>query len=296
MTQAVLAGVGIGSAIWLLFSGLVPSREPLGKALARVGDPNAVVASRERDTVDARIGGVLRLLPGVERLVAVIRADMRVLRRDPDEQIAEVGAYCMVGLIFAPVVVAAAWFLLDIRLPLLVPAWLSLLGGIGALIAAIRQVRQQANDARTEFSYSLSAYCDVVSMTLSAGRELHTALHDAAARGSGWAWGELREALQRGFLMGEQPHESLARLGRELGVDDLVELGSMLALADEEGASVVETVSSKAGSLRERLLTDTETKAASATERMAVPGAMILIGFLWFIAYPAIHLILMEAG
>jgi hypothetical protein len=55
-------------------------------------------------------------------------------------------------------------------------------------------------------------------------------------------------------------------------------------------------LTSKARSIRERLVAEMERKAASATERMAVPGAMILLGFLWLLAYPALHLIFEEAG
>jgi tight adherence protein C len=133
-------------------------------------------------------------------------------------------------------------------------------------------------------------------MTVSAGYELHAAVFDAAGRGDGWPFVELRGALDRGFLAGERPWESLSQLGDALGVDDLVDVGATLALASDEGAAVGDTLTSKARSIRERLVAETERQTAGATERMAVPGAMVLIGFLWLLAYPALHLILEEAG
>jgi tight adherence protein C len=293
---AVLAGVGFGAALWLLWSGLAPAREPLARTLDRLGNPEAVVPTGVASSLDARLGAQLRRLGPVERLVELVRADLRVLRRDPDEQVAEIAGYGMVGFLFAPAVVAGAWFIVDIQVPLVVPFWLSLVGAAVTVVLAVRQVRQRAALARSEFCHSLSAYCDVVAMTLSAGRELHTALFDAAAQGDGWAWRELRDGLQRGFLLGEQPWEALTRLGQSLGVTDLVELGATLALADEEGASVADTVTAKAASLRERLVAEAEMTAAAVTERMAVPGAMILLGFLGFVIFPAVYLILQEAG
>lgn len=294
MTLAVLAGVGIGAAIWMLVSGLTPAPEPLDRALARLGRPlpTAVVNA---ETFDARLGATLRRLPFVDRLVDLVRADLRILGRDPNEQAAETATYGLVGLLWAPVVSAGAW-LIGFQLPLLVPLWLSVGGAAGAVVLSVRHVRAKAGAARAAFSHALSAYCDVVSMSVSAGYELHAAIFDAAGRGSGWAFSELRSALERGFLAGERPWESLSRLGDDLGVNDLVELGATLELAGDEGATVGDTLTSKARSIRERLVAETERQAAGATERMAVPGTMILIGFLWLLAFPALHLILEEAG
>ena len=132
-------------------------------------------------------------------------------------------------------------------------------------------------------------------MMVAAGHELHGAIFAASRLGSGTAVAEIRAALDRGFLNGEQPWDSLSQLGRELGVNDLVEVASKLELAGEEGAAVADTLANKARSIRERIIVGIERRSAGATERMAVPGAMVLIGFLWLLAYPALALILQEA-
>lgn len=292
MTLAVAAGMGVGAALWLLVSGFAPSPVPLDKALARLGQPGP-----ERVTAgsfDARLGSWLRRLGPIDRAIELVRPDLRILHRDPDEQAAEIAAYALVGLLWAPVVTAGMW-LLGVKLPVLVPGWLSVVGAAAAMVLSVRHVRAKAAEARAAFTHALSAWCDVVSMTVSAGLELHGAVFAAAARGDGPAFLEIRAALDRGFLVGEQPWDSLSRLGRELGVNDLVEVAATLALAGDEGASVADTLASKARSIRERLIADIERRAAGATERMAVPGAMVLIGFLWLLAFPALHLILQEA-
>lgn len=292
MTLAILIGVGLGGGLWLVLSGLAPSPEPLDKALARIGRP--LRPDVTTDSFDARLGAQLRRLPVVDRAVELVRADLRVLRRDADEQAAEIAAYLAVGFLWAPVVGTGMW-LLGVRLPLVLPLWFSVAGAAGALVLSVQHIRARAKEARAAFTHALSAYCDVVSMSTSAGYELHSAVFDAATRGDGWAFGEIRGALHRGFLAGERPWDSLAGLGRDLGVNDLVELGAMLSLAGDEGTAVGDTLTSKARSIRERLVADTERHAAAATERMAIPGAMVLIGFLWLLAFPALHLILEEA-
>jgi tight adherence protein C len=293
VTLAVLAGLGVGLGAWLVYSGLAPSHEPLERALARIG--RSVPAADPSGSFDARLGARLRGVPVIDQLAGHVRADLRVLRKDLNEQTAEVVAFVVIGLLWAPVFTAGCRAI-GVQIPLVIPVWLSLAGAVVAFVAWYRQLKAKAAEARTAFAHALSAYCDVVSMTVSAGYELHAAIFDAAARGDGWAFHEIRVALERGFLAGERPTASLAQLGRDLGVNDLVELAATLALADEEGAVVGDALTSKARSIRERLVADTERKAAGATERMAVPGAMVLIGFLWLLAYPALHLLLQEAG
>jgi hypothetical protein len=83
------------------------------------------------------------------------------------------------------------------------------------------------------FAHALSAYCDVVAMTVSAGYELHAAIFDAVGRGDGWAFAELREALDRGFLTGIQSMRMwLSEIGghRTVGLRSIVRaerIGSM---------------------------------------------------------------------
>ena len=49
------------------------------------------------------------------------------------------------------------------------------------------------------------------------GRGVEQALTTAAAAGEGWAFTELRAALNAGYVRGETPWQSLDRLGADLG-------------------------------------------------------------------------------
>lgn len=293
MTAAVLAGAGFGAALALLLSGMSPRPEPLAAALARLGRPLPPPPAAPL-TINARVGSALRRLGLVDRFLDRLHGDLRILRRDPNEVAAELAGYPLIGLLWAPGV-AAGGYLLGIPIPPLVPIWLSFVGAALAMVIPYRQIREKAAQARTAFGHALSAYCDVCAMAMSAGREVYAAMFEAASAGDGWAFKEIREALQLGFLSGDRPWDSLAALGEELGVMDLSELAATISLAGGEGAAVRDTVSSKARSIRERLVTDAEKRAGAATERMAIPGAMLMLGFMWFLIFPSLYLIFEQA-
>jgi tight adherence protein C len=300
VTLAVLAAVGVAAGVCLLVSGLSPRPEPLDVALARLGRPATAAGRSSDDTeavddLDTRLGAFLRRASIVDRAVAGLATDLRMLGRSPDQQVAQMVAYGLAGLFWAPLVAAGAR-LIGVDLPLAIPAWLAVAGAVAMVVVPYRRVRKDAAEARAAFCHALSAFCDVAAMALSAGQETHGALFEAAATGSGPAFDELSSALHTGFLAGRRPADSLVQLGRDLGIEDLVELGGTIALAETEGAPVGDTVAAKARSIRERLIADIEREAASATERMAIPGAMLMIGFLWFIAFPALYLIVQEAN
>jgi Flp pilus assembly protein TadB len=292
MTAAVLGSAGLGLGIWLLVTGLLPEREPLASSLARLG--RAAPTPVKGQGFEGRVGSWMVRQPTLGQLLDGLATDLRMLRKTREELAAELLLYGLLGAFFVPFV-AAGGLLMGIDIPLLVPLWLSIAGAAIAVVIPYRAVRSNATEARAGFGHALSAFCDVAGMSMSAGREVYAALFEAAAAGDGPAFRELRDATQTALVSGDKPWDALRALGTELGVDDLVELGATLALAGDEGAAVRDTVASRARSIRERLIADAEKHASSATERMAVPGAMLMIGFLWFLTFPALELILHQA-
>ena len=174
----------------------------------------------------------------------------------------------------------------DVRI--IVPMWAAIGGGAVGLVTPMLELRSEAARARTEFRHALAAYCDVASIGLASGMGIESALHEAARAGEGWAFAELRLALDTGYRSGRTAWESLGVLGTELGVSDLTELAGALALAGDHGAAVLDTVSTKARSLRERLVAEAERRAVAVTERMGIPATLVLIGFTAFLLFPAL--------
>ncbi len=150
-------------------------------------------------------------------------------------------------------------------------------------------LRDQAERRRRGFRHALSAYLDLVNILLAGGAGIETALWAAADAGDGWGFQRIRAALHRSRLTGRSPWETFAALGRDLDVSELSELASSISLAGSHGARIRASLAAKADTLRGHQVAETEAAAEAATERMTIPLAVLLFGFLLFIAYPAIQ-------
>jgi tight adherence protein C len=67
-------------------------------------------------------------------------------------------------------------------------------------------------------------------------------------------------------------------------------LAASVSLAGTEGAKVRTSLAAKAGALRTHQITDAEGNATA--ERMSLPVMLLFLGFLAFIAYPALTQVL----
>jgi Flp pilus assembly protein TadB len=291
LSAVVVAGGLVGAGTWCAWTGWAPQRPPLAATLAGLGHPRVEPEPASRGTLDARVGNWARHITLVERTLATMQTDLRILHRSPEDQAAILVSYTVVGLLWAPTVTAVLW-LVGISVPWLVPLWLALGGAVLGAFVALRAARAAATQRRQSFSHALSAFCDVTGMCLSAGRGVESSLQTAAATGDGWAFAELQDALLTGYVRGDTPWAALARLGADLGSDDLSELAAALHLAGAEGAAVRDTVRSKSKAIRERLTAEAERAAAGVTERMGIPATFLLLGFLVFLGYPAMAVFL----
>ena len=107
-----------------------------------------------------------------------------------------------------------------------------------------------------------------------------------------WAAQRMGRTLLTARDSGAAPWEALEALGRELLVPELVELATTVQLAGTEGARIRDSLTARAASLRRHEQADAESAANAMTERLFLPGALLLLGFLVFIGYPAFQRIL----
>jgi tight adherence protein C len=290
VTVAIVAGLVAGFGVWLAWTGLRPLPEPLGTALARIERrPHEARVDSKVDERDERIGSfLLRSIPMLERAVQRTATDLRIVGRTPEEQAARVGSYAALALVLGPWVAFVAW-VVGAPLPLFLPGSVALGGAVVGLFLPFVSLRREAKERRQIFARSLSSWCDVVVMNLAAGRGVEQAMETAASSGGSWAFAELRGALRGGYVRGEAPWVALEHLGADLGVSDLGELASTIAMAGEEGAAVRTSVAAKARTIRERMIAETEVEAAAVTERMSLPSILLVLGFLVFLGYPALQ-------
>jgi len=220
-----------------------------------------------------------------------VQADLAIVGHPVERFFADKALFALVGALLVPSVVALLG-LGGVVMPLVLPVWTSLVLGVVGFFLPDLLIRGEAAARRRSFRHALGAFLDLVSIALAGGAGVEAALHDAATLGQGWSFTRLREALADARLSGVTPWHALGRLGTELGVSELSELASNLTLAGTEGARVRESLAAKAVSLRRHEAAEAETRAQEASERMSLPVAVLLFGFLVFLGYPALARVL----
>jgi Flp pilus assembly protein TadB len=288
MMPALVSGLLVGTGLWIVWSGWRPVPESLGAALARLEREPLPLASEVDADRDTRVGRrVLQAVPPLARVVEGMRADLRIIGQTPEEHAARVATYTAMALFAGPWLALVAR-IAGVTIPVIVPAAVSLVGAGWGILAPFARVRNAATKRREIFAYALSVWCDVVVMSLAAGRGVEQAMETGAASGSGWAFAELRGAFGAAYMRGEPPWTALATLGRELKVKDLEELSSTISMAGEEGAAVRETLATKSRTIRERRTSQAEHNAAAATEKMSLPAVLVVFGFMVFLGFPTV--------
>ena len=294
MSLAALAGALLGLGVWLLARGVRPPQPSLAQALAnlrRVPPPRPLISAPGRAwTPLARLGAPLahRLGGRSFGLPLTVRRDLVVLGRSPEQQLAEKLATAIAALVL-PTLVAALAATAGVPLPIGLPLALGVALAIGGYFLPDAAARSQAERRRLEFREALSAFVDLTSLGLAAGSGPEEAMAEAARVGRGWAFGQLRGALDVTKFSRETSWQALTRLGQELGIAELEEIAASIGLAEDKGARVRESLAERAESMRRARLAEAEGRARRASQRMSLPVVLLLIAFIVFLAYPAVE-------
>jgi Flp pilus assembly protein TadB len=281
---AVVAVLGAAAGLGLLIVGraLRPAPTPLAAILAGLDPPTPSRAAQ----VPAASAAALRLLRSAGVVIDDAHPDLVVVERAAADH--------ALRKLATAVAAAAAIAALGRGAAALLPvgAAVVLLGAAGAAAGGFvfpdLALREEAARRRRAFRHALSAYLDLVNVILAGGGGIDSALHAAADAGDGPAFAQLRHALARARLTGRSPWDVFAELGQRLDVGELAELAASVSLAGTHGARIRLSLAAKADALRGHQQAEVETDAESATERMTIPVAVLLFGFLVFIAYPAL--------
>lgn len=291
---ALILGAGLGLGLWALAVWAFPPRPALGAVLARstaAPAPTPILTAEDTGWA-AKLGrpfiaplGALGL-PG-ERLAR----DLAVIGRPVATHLAEKATLAIAGLL-APVLLQLLLTLAGLSLGIEFPIIAGLVLAAAGFVLPDLQARSDAAKLRTGFRHALSAYLDLVWITLAGGAGVDSALNDSVSIGRGWAFEQIHRALDTARLTRTTPWATLRQLGEELDVTELSELAASVSLAGTEGAKVRTSLAAKAGALRTHQITDAEGNAQAATERMSLPVMALFLGFLVFIAYPALTQVL----
>jgi Flp pilus assembly protein TadB len=298
MTYEVLAGALVGLGVFLLIRALVPSKPDPVSAVARID------AMRQRQAAFAPAAEQVPLR-GTEKLkhdlgiqldefyrrqgwnIRSLRADLAMVDRSVEDFLATKVLLAAFGAVFAPLFFAGLWAV-GIHLAVALPVWLALLLGVVCFLLPDLEVKSLADKRRRDFRRVLGSYLDLVALNLTGGRGLPEALMTAAEVSDSWALRRIRNTLTDARVMGVSQWTALSRLGDELNIAELKDLGSALALVAEDGAKIRDSLSARAETMRHRELSEIEGQAGAKSQSMLVAQMLIAAGFMVFLMYPAI--------
>jgi Flp pilus assembly protein TadB len=271
------AGLLTGFGCWLVVSELAPAAPDLRAAMRRLDSGAFGQAAISPEGLIGRLG--------TPRWLPIPGADLRLLGQPVSEWLARKLAYGVLGLALAPVL--SALLLLGGRsVPWMLPAGGSL--ALGTLMFCLPDLvtRVNASERRADFRHALTSYLDLVALERGAGAAPTEALEAAAAVGSGWAFERIRAALDQARKASLPPWDGLSALAAEIGISELGDVAEIAAVAGQEGARILDTLTARAESMRTQALAAMKARAGARSTTMVLPIALLAGGFLVLLIFP----------
>ena len=300
MIAAIFAGAAVGLSVCFLAWTLIPGRADnvavLGRIeAARTARPWVTV---QKPTSDLDWLGKLKTRTGARVASVLTRRDVEAtnLRQDLaliDREFEDFTGASVVGAVatFISVLLFGSLMLaVGVGIPGTAVAPAALVLAVIIVFARLQDVHKLAEQRRREFRRALSAYLDLVAMSVIGGTGLPEALPTAAAVGKGWPFRLLSETLSRARDMSgprAAPAE-LGELGRRIGITELRDLATALSLTGEQGARIGKTLIDRAKTLRDRDTADVQGRAAERDSSLQIAEVGIGAGFLLFVVYPLV--------
>jgi len=297
VTLALVTGalVGLGSVLcFRSFRTVPPTLEWIAGVVERM--PGSESGPNGRPRISQQAGKMLESTLQLGRWTAVPRwvalgPALAITGESANDLASKMLVGGGIGLIGPPALwlaLQAAGFSMD--------PWLLVAGPIVAaplgLILPPASLLNRARDRRRHFRFVVGSFVDLVALSLAGGVGIEGALLSASLVSNDWAAKRLARALTWAREAGQSPWASLGQLGEETGVSELVELATVVELAGAEGARIRQSLSSRAATFRRHEQAEAESAANAMTERLFLPGTLLLVGFLLFIGYPAVSRIL----
>lgn len=283
---ALVAGVIIGSGVWLLATALAPAPIPLNRAIAHLHrpaePPNAAVGPI------AKLGRVADRLFGGRVGSRSWEHQLRIIERPPELHSGLLTVAAIAGFL-GPLLVNSLMRAVGLpALPLVIGVASSLAGAaLGVAIVHI-DLGTKADLAVTDLRHQLSAYLNVLTMLLAAEHANEGALKHAAEAGDGRLFVELRRRITEAATAGRSAVTALHQLGTDLGLVELQEIANSASLATSQGAPVSRSLAAKTETLRAALQADAETDARLRTSRITFPLIAMGLVFMAIGMYPAL--------
>lgn len=291
MLAGACVGAGLLLLVWLLARPVPGISATLSRIDEGVHSSRGSTASAAGSRADGRLDQIRESLGSrIESEVAArgwqlarTRTDLAVVNKTMTAHLGTKALLALAALVWFPLVFTLVGFG-----GLSVPAVVTIAATVAAFFLPDLQLHRDAEARRRDFRHVTGSFLDLVAMNLAGGRGLPEALMSASSIGDHWAMVRIRQALSNARIVGLTPWEGIARLGRDLGVDELRDLASALALAGDEGAKIRMSLMARSESMRRKELVDVEGAAGENSQSMLMAQLLMCIAFLIFLAYPAV--------
>lgn len=287
---AAFAGVVFALGLIVVARGAFPSRQNLRGRIAEFSDFTATETGDEQTMIEQIAMAVFNLI-NKERM-DVVASDLSVTETPIEKFALEKFQTALAGGIAVPAVV----FVVGLSRNGVTLIMLGLMAGALLYWFPDRDLKDKAKARREEFTRALNAWVTLVSIGISGGGGLNTAMGDASNMGRGWVFRRLKLCLEEAALEQETPWSALMGLAKETQVESLEELAGALTLAGASGARITETLVSRAESGRAKELSDVRTKAEEQSTKLGVPVGMMMFAFIAFLGYPAVAAVMSSTG
>jgi len=291
MVLVIVTGLGIGVGLGAVLWGLFPPPLTLRASLVRLtGEhvPAPVVLTQG-------VGGARRIcaqvldtnIRKVPRLAEIVLPDLAITGTPPETFAVKVVGYGA-GLALLGPVLWAAMQGVGVHVDLELPGVAALVLGGAGVVTPFFDLHTAAQRRRRHFCHSLSTYASLVSMAMAGAMGWSSALEVAAnVSRRDWAMTEIAQALLWAEAYRKQPWEGLDRLADRFNLPDLADLARSMAQAGD-GARIRDSLEAKASSLRLKETAALEDAAAATTQKMLLPGVLLMAGYGLLVFYPAL--------
>ncbi|HVA08057.1 MAG TPA: type II secretion system F family protein [Acidimicrobiales bacterium] len=303
MTIAILASIGVALGLVGMVASLRPARPSAASVLLAMDRASALHhrgAMGMSDPVGnrGRGEGILTLHRRVGLHLANLLLEHHALPTDISSSVLVTGAsleeLCARSLLgvaggFAcAVALSVLTALASVHLPWVASVAVGIALVVVGAVAPLAALRSEAKKAKKTARTVIGSFLNLVVLCLAGGMGVESALHEAAAIADAPFSRRLVETLELARDTGQTPWHALGELGEALAINELVELSAAVGLAGTEGARIRATLAAKAASIRRHELSDAEAEANTLTEKLFLPGVLLLVGFLLFVGYPAV--------
>ncbi|MEU5436428.1 hypothetical protein AB0G73_24040 [Streptomyces sp. NPDC020719] len=279
----VFFGCLVGAGLALVVRELVPAPPKLGPALRRLNPPAPSARVSEQSRPESVIGTWL-----VARIPTPLpRTDLALLNQPVEQFVLNKVLLAFTGLVL-PSLLTMVWMLLDLTLPLFVPAVAGLVAAVVLWFVPDLMVRRDAARAREEFTHAITVYLELVALRLASNIAVDQALEDAARVGSSWSFRRLQDALLRARMEKTSPWRSLEDLGTQLRIPLLRDVSDFARMSGQDGASIYGPVRARAKSTRDEQLSAAVAAANADSEKMHIPGAVMCVLIMCLLAFPVV--------